>query len=108
MAASTFVDEPADVIGLHIVKTPGVMGGRARIQGTRISVTNVVTSCRVEGWSPEEYQANFDWVSLADIYASFAYYYDHREELEAQLVEDDEFAERFRREHPDTVFMLPE
>lgn len=106
MAAPSLADQPVDVVVHHIVKTPGVMGGRARIKGTRISVMNVISSCEVEGWTPQDYQRSFHWLSLADVYAAFAYYHDHRAELEAELVADDALVEEFKRQHPESVITL--
>jgi len=74
----------------HIEVTPGVCGGRARITGHRIRVQDVVLWTE-QGQSPDQIVADFPQVSLADVYAALAYYHDHREEIDRQIREDDQF-----------------
>ncbi len=57
------------------------MGGRARIAGTRIRVTDVIDILSRPGSTPAELAAEFE-VSLGEVYAALAYYHDHRTELE--------------------------
>ena len=44
-----------------------------------------------------EIATNHD-LTLADVYAALAYYYDHREELDAQIKESNAFVESFRQQ----------
>jgi uncharacterized protein (DUF433 family) len=74
----------------HIEVTPGVCGGRARIAGHRIRVQDVVLWTE-QGQSPDQIVADFPQLSLADVYAALAYYHDHREEIDRQIREDDQF-----------------
>ena len=74
----------------HIEVTPGVCGGRARIAGHRIRVQDVVLWTE-QGQSADQIVADFPQLSLADVYAALAYYHDHREEIDRQIREDDEF-----------------
>ena len=74
----------------HIEVTPGVCGGRARIAGHRIRAQDVVLWTE-QGQSPDRIVADFPQLSLADVYAALAYYHDHREEIDRQIREDDEF-----------------
>jgi uncharacterized protein (DUF433 family) len=85
----------------HIVSTPGKMSGRPRIAGTRIRVQDIVV-WRDSGMSAEEMAEQFE-VTLSQVYAALSYYYDHREEIERDIREDEEFAERFLAEgHAET------
>jgi uncharacterized protein (DUF433 family) len=86
----------------HIVATPGVLGGKPRIAGRRISVQHVVTWHEQMGWSADYIASEFD-LSLADIYAALAYYYDHKEELDARKREDDAFVEEMMRQNPSKI-----
>lgn len=56
--------------------------GRPVIEGTRTKVLQVVLDHYTHGWSPEEMQWQHSYLSLAQIHAAFAYYYDHQEELD--------------------------
>ena len=107
MAAPSLADQPVDVLVHHIVMTPGVMGGRARVRGTRIRVMDIVASSQLNDWSPVEIVANYDSLSLADVHAALAYYYDHIAEVECAYLEDEAFAEEFARTHPGSVRRLP-
>ncbi len=67
----------------HVVKTEGVRGGKACIDNTRIAVADVVYSMK-EGMSPEQIaEEDYPDLSLAQVHAALAYYYDNREEIEA-------------------------
>ena len=74
----------------HIEVTSGVCGGRARIAGHRIRVQDIVLWTE-QGRSPDQIVAEFPQVSLADVYAALAYYHDHRDEIDRQIREDDQF-----------------
>src|SRR5688572_29634048 len=89
-----------DVVSEHIVKTPGTVGGRARIAGTRIRVMDVV-GWRKQGMSAEEIVRDWDWITLADVYAALAYYEDNKAEIEQAYTDDEAFAEQFLKDHPD-------
>jgi uncharacterized protein (DUF433 family) len=75
----------------HIVKTPGVRGGKPRIDGTRICVVDVAIAYR-QGRRPEEIQTCFSSrpLTLAEVMSALAYHFDHPDELE-------EYLERERR-----------
>ena|SRR5438552_2726609 len=78
----------------YIVKTPGTLGGRARIDGTRMGVADVV-NLYVRNKMPVEQITDEYPVTLAQIYAALAYYYDHPAEIDDYL---DEY-ERQSEEH---------
>jgi uncharacterized protein (DUF433 family) len=69
----------------NITKTPGVCGGRACIGGHRIRVLDIVVWHEKRGYSPDEIVDLFPGITLADVYAALAYYFDNREEIEAEL-----------------------
>lgn len=76
---------------VHIERDPARCGGKPCIAGTRIRVWDVHVWHELRGWSPAEIITQFPQLSFADIYAALAYYHDHREEIEAQIRQDDEF-----------------
>lgn len=65
----------------EIVKTEGVLGGKARIEGRRISVFQVGEMYTGTECSPEEIADQLD-CSLAEVHAALAYYYEHPDEME--------------------------
>ena len=86
-------------LGQHIVVTPGVAGGRPRIAGHRITVQNIVIWHERLGLSADEI-ASEHGVSLADVYAALAYYYDHRPELDQAIRADEDYVAELRRRTP--------
>ena len=72
--------------------------GVAKIAGSRIKVMHLVMERRANGWGPEELQEQFPHLSLAQIHAAFAYYYDHKANVDAQIEFSIKEAERMARE----------
>ncbi len=83
----------------HIEVTPAVSGGRPRIAGHRITVQDIVIWHERLGRSPDEIALEHD-VTLADVHAALAYYFDHREEIDRSIEEDRAFAAALRQETP--------
>jgi uncharacterized protein (DUF433 family) len=84
----------------HTESKPGVCGGRPCIAGTRIRMQDIYTWHELEGVSPDEIVSRFPQLSLADVYAGLAYYWDHREEIERQIQEDQDLIAEMRRAIP--------
>lgn len=83
----------------HIEITPGVAGGRPRIAGHRITVENIAIWHERMGMSADEIATEYD-LSLADVYAALAYYFDHRIEIERSIEEGEAFVEALRQKTP--------
>jgi uncharacterized protein (DUF433 family) len=86
----------AHVVYSHIVKEPGYCGGKAAIDNTRIRVSAVVCLGQ-EGKTPEEIRAQYPHLTLGQVHAALAYYYDHTDEIDAELAAEDDSEERFER-----------
>jgi uncharacterized protein (DUF433 family) len=83
----------------HIEVTPGVAGGKPRIAGRRITVLDIVIWHKRMGRSADEISAEHD-LSLADVYAALAYYFDHRAEIDKSIRKGEAFAEALRERIP--------
>lgn len=79
----------------HIEVTPGVNGGKARIAGRRITVQNIAIWHERLGLSVDEISAEHE-LSIAEIYAALAYYFDHYQEIDAEIEAGDAFVEQLR------------
>jgi len=90
----------SDVLVQHIVKTPGVMGGKPRIDGHRIRVSDIVVWHEKMGWSPDEIVDQFPGLTLADVYAALTYYFDHRAEIEDEFAREAKLVEKFKERYP--------
>lgn len=88
-----------ETITNHLESSNDVRGGKPRIAGTRITVSDIVILHLRLGLSVEEIAGKYE-LSLSAVYDSLAYYYDHRAEVEQTIEEDAAFAEAFRRNNP--------
>ncbi len=84
----------------HIVITPGTCGGKPRIAGHRIKVQHVAIWHERMGMSPAEIVADYPSITLADVHAALAYYYDHKEQIDRDIQEGEDFAEALRAQSP--------
>jgi len=73
------------VLHPHIVSDLAVCGGSPRIQGTRVTVRTIVVYVLHHGLTPEDLLSSYSHLTLAAIYDALAYYYDNREEIDADL-----------------------
>jgi uncharacterized protein (DUF433 family) len=83
----------SDLIGAWpgIEKSSGVLGGDARITGTRIPVWTLEGYRRL-GWSDAQILDNFPRLTAADLANAWSYVAANLEEIEASLRENDEEA----------------
>ena len=71
-------------------------GGKPCVAGTRVRVWDIAVHAQA-GESPDEVLAHFPNLTLSDIHAALAYYYDNREAVDQQAAEDERFAVQFRQ-----------
>ncbi len=76
--------------------------GTAWIDDTGVKVVEVVRDHLIGGLSPAEIHDAFPDLSLAQIYAALAYYYDHQAELDAEIEEWEREVEAIRQQVGET------
>src|ERR1700722_19286102 len=81
------------VISEHISIRAGYCGGETHILGHRIKVRHLAVWHEKEGMTPAEIVATHPTVTLAQVHAALAYFYDHRDEIQAAIVSEDQFVE---------------
>ena len=86
-----------------ITKTPGVCGGKARIDGHRVRVQDIVTDYEWNGLSPDEICQQYPSITLAHVHAALSYYYEHRDEIQADIASERLAVEKFQQSHPEAV-----
>ena len=59
--------------------------GRAWIDDTNVKVIEVVLDKLAHNSSPEEMHLQYPHLSMAQIHAALAYYYDHKAELDSEM-----------------------
>jgi len=82
----------ARLVYSHVTKQPGVRGGKACIDDTRISVADVVALLK-QGLGDRQIIERYPSLNLAQVHAAISYYYENPGELEADLAEDDDAEE---------------
>src|SRR5215471_11548538 len=88
----------------RITKTPGVCGGRACIAGHRVRVLDIVIWHEQQDMTPDEIVSQIPSITLADVHAALAYYYDHREEIQEEIRHESGQGEEFRRNNPSLLY----
>jgi len=71
--------------------------GVPMIADTTMKVVELVMAQMAYGWSPEELHFQHPYLTLGQIHSALAYYWDHKEELDADIERRWQFAEEARR-----------
>ena len=87
----------------HIISTPDVLGGKPRIAGHRIRVLDIVVWHEKRGLSPDEILDLYPGLTLADVYAALTYYFDHPDEIEAEMERETVSVAETREHYPAKV-----
>ncbi len=87
------------ILDQHIEIAPGIVGGKPHIAGHRITVQNIVIWHERMGRNADEICAEHD-LTLADIYAALAYYFDHRVEIDDSMEESKAFVRELSERTP--------
>jgi uncharacterized protein (DUF433 family) len=64
--------------------------GRPWIDDTNVKVIEVALDHLAYGWDAETIQENYPHLSLAQVYAALAWYYDHQAEMDAEIQNQEE------------------
>ena len=107
METTTPTQDPSSQAGatpaadrLRIVSTPGTRGGKPRIDGHRITVADVAIWYERMGMSPDEIVSTYPTITLSEVHAALAYYYEHRERIDADIREGEEAVDKLRAGQP--------
>ena len=84
-------------IGTLIDRDPKVRGGRPKIAGTGLSVSRIAGWYKM-GMTPEEIALEYPHLTLAQVHAALAYYHVNRDEIEADLAQEEAAALRLEHE----------
>jgi uncharacterized protein (DUF433 family) len=66
---------------VEIVKTPDVLHGKPRLQGTRIGVFTIAAGIREGDWTVESTIESYPDLTRAEVQAALDYYDDHPEAM---------------------------
>ena len=70
---------------------------RAYLSGTRIRVQDIYVLSEFQGKTPDEIVSAYPQLSLAQVHAALAYYFDHMDEIRDEIRQDQDFVEKFRQ-----------
>src|ERR1700675_1884195 len=76
--------------------------GVAWIDDSNVKVIEVVLDRLAYGWSPEEIHFQHPHLSLAQIHAALAYYYDHQLRLDAEIARQEQLVRQLRQDAADS------
>jgi len=71
----------------YITRTPGIRGGNARVEGTRIGVHDVIGLLQNGETIDSLIATCFSTLTRAQVYECLAYYEDHRDEINLLVAE---------------------
>lgn len=77
----------------HIILTDT---GVPLIAGTTMKIIELVREAQAYGWSPEELHFQHPYLSLGKIHSALAYYWDHQNELDADIAQRNAIVEEMR------------
>jgi uncharacterized protein (DUF433 family) len=84
------------VVTEYIGVRPGYCGGRPHILGHRIKVKHIAIWHEQMGMTPTQIVATYPTITLAQVHAALAYYYDHRDDIQAEIEEERRFVEEMK------------
>jgi uncharacterized protein (DUF433 family) len=85
----------------HIELRPSAIhGDKACVAGTRIGVQDIYVWHELMGKSPDQIVSEYPFLSLAQVHAALAYFYDHADEIREQVRVGRAEAERIRAANP--------
>jgi uncharacterized protein (DUF433 family) len=70
--------------------------GRAWIDDANVKVIEIVLDHIAYGWTAEAIQENHPSLTLAQVYAALAWYYDHQDELDVEIERQSERLQALR------------
>ena len=85
-------------IGTLIAQSPGVCGGHPRIAGTGVSVRRIAGWYK-QGQTPEEIADQYGHLTLLQVFAALTYYHANRDEIDAELAEEEAEYDRLAALH---------
>ena len=73
----------------HVSSDPEILDGAPCVAGTRIPVRTIASYHKM-GVSVEELAGGdyYPWLSPSDVYGALLYYYDHQNEIDAEIEEN--------------------
>ncbi|MEX2092759.1 MAG: DUF433 domain-containing protein [Pirellulales bacterium] len=89
------------VVSQHIeIRPSAIHGQKACIAGTRISVQDIYVWHELVGMTPDQIVSEHPFLSLTQVHAALAYYFEHTDEIRRQVKAGADEAERIKAANP--------
>jgi uncharacterized protein (DUF433 family) len=88
----------------HVEKTDGQPARLVRLP--RIRVAQIVMDYLAHGWSPDEMCRHHSHLTLAEAHAAMMYYYDHPDEIDAEIQSELAESRAARAAAPPSPFLV--
>jgi uncharacterized protein (DUF433 family) len=85
---------------VRIVSTPGTCGGKPRFDGHRILVEHIAVCYERMGMTFDEILTELPTITLAQVHAALAYYYEHQQQIDADIEQGKRFVEELKAKSP--------
>jgi hypothetical protein len=85
----------------HIVRSDGDVARLDRLP--RVRVAEIVADHLGNGWSAEEILRQYPHLQAAEVHAALGYYFDHRDEIDAELATEVAALEAADRNEPSAI-----
>ena len=82
----------------HLAQSPGQPARFERHPRTRVAM--IAADYLWRGWSAEEIARHYPYLTLAEVHAALTYFFDHRPEIEDELVAEYREAEAWKKSRP--------
>ncbi len=87
------------ILDRHIVVEADICHGQPHLAGHRIRVQDIVVWHECLGLSVAEISADYN-LSLAEVYAALAYYFDYKDTIDRDIAADQAYVEAFKKRNP--------
>jgi hypothetical protein len=94
----------ASAVYPHIEKLTDEPARLSRVP--RVRVSQIVADYLAHGWSPEEMCRQHPYLTLAEAHTAMAYYFDHQEEIDRELVAEFAKSEKDRASSTPSPFVV--
>jgi len=71
----------------------------------RIRIAQIVMDYLAHGWSADEMCRQHPYLLIAEAHAAMAYYFDHQEQVDAEIRDEFQTAQAARKAQPDSPFV---
>ncbi len=87
------------ILSIEQIETSSdVRSGKPRVSGTRITVEDIAVMHLKLGMSLIKIAGVYE-LSLAQVYAAMAYYFEHREDIDKRVAEEEALIQEYQRNH---------